>query len=92
MCGEFAEANVGGQNEAILLIDRKMPPKAFDSVGKHSNTETEIFDEKLFFAFNILSKRFVSVCPVPRRRPPLLCGKKAFAAEESFLTTEERLV
>ena len=46
MRGEFAEANVGGRNEAISLIDRKMPPKAFDSVGKHSNTETEIFDEK----------------------------------------------
>ena len=46
MCGEFAEANVGGRNEAISLIDRKMLPKAFDSVGKHSNTETEIFDEK----------------------------------------------
>ena len=46
MCGEFAEANIGGRNEATSLIDHKMPPKAFDSVGKHSNTETEIFDEK----------------------------------------------
>ena len=35
MRGEFAEANVGVRNEAISLIDRKMPPKAFGSVGKH---------------------------------------------------------
>ena len=87
MCGEFAEANIGGRNEAISLIDRKMPPKAFDSVGKHSNTETEIFDEKLFFTFNIFSKRFVTVCPVPGdghhscvvRR--LLRQKKAFSPQ-----------
>ena len=89
MCGEFAGANVGGRNEAISLIDRKMPPKAFDSVGKHSNTETEIYDEKLFFAFNIFSKRFVTVCSVPSlgdrhhslgvRR--LLRQKKAFSPQ-----------
>ena len=57
MCGEFAEANVGGWNEAISLIDRKMSPKAFDSVGKHSNTETEIFDEKWFSLLKTFSAK-----------------------------------